>query len=111
MPTITESDRMTVQIVRFETEPDRQSALIEAVAAEAERWIRHCPGFVSASFHASTDGREMVNYAQWRSRADYEAFVRHPETARLGEAIRNAAPLSGPEAGEFQVVRHVERAS
>ena len=36
------------------------------------------PGFISANIHRSVDGVRVTNYAQWRSRADLEAMLRHP---------------------------------
>jgi len=48
MASIIEGDTFT-QVVHFAVEPDRQAALVEAVATEIERWVRHCPGFVSSS--------------------------------------------------------------
>ena len=51
-----EGDTFT-QVVQFEVEPDKQAALIAAIVAEVERWVRHRPGFVSSTFHASLDGR------------------------------------------------------
>jgi hypothetical protein len=49
--------------------------LIEGIATVAEQSFRPDRRFVSASFHASDDGRRMLNYAQWTSQADYEAFM------------------------------------
>ena len=101
------TDEVVVQIVRFETKPERQHALIDAVSAETERWVRNCPGFISATFHASDDGRQMLNYAMWRSHADFHAFLQHPEGPRLGEAIRATEPVSGPEGMTFRLMRTI----
>ncbi len=38
--------------------------------------MRHLPGFVSANLHVSLDRRRVANYAQWRSREDFEAMQR-----------------------------------
>jgi len=104
MAGITEGDTFT-QVVQFTVEPGRQAALVEAIAAEIERWVRHCPGFVSSSLHASLDGHHVLNYAQWRSEADFKAFTNHPEGERLGAAVRAAKPLKGPEAVKYYAVR------
>ena len=48
--------------------------------------MRHLPGFVSASIHRSFDGAKVVNYAQWRSRADFEAMRQNPEARPHMEA-------------------------
>lgn len=64
MAKIAEDDTFT-QVVRFDVPADKQLALIEAIAGEVERWVRHRPGFISSSFHASFDEEHVVNYAQW----------------------------------------------
>ena len=59
----------------FETTPETQRALIE-------NWIRFVesvkgyPGMIGTALHRSTDGTRVVNYAQWRSDADWERFVK-----------------------------------
>jgi heme-degrading monooxygenase HmoA len=49
--------------------------LVEAT----EQTMRHVPGFVSANMHKSLDGQRVANYAQWRSREDFEAMLKNPE--------------------------------
>ncbi|MGH3148690.1 MAG: antibiotic biosynthesis monooxygenase family protein, partial [Rubrobacter sp.] len=39
------------------------------------------PGFVSANLHRSLDGTKVTNYAQWRSREDFEAMLENPAAA------------------------------
>ena len=107
MPIIAENDIFT-QVVRFEVEPARQDALIAAIVAEVERWVCHRPGFVSSGFHASIDGRHVLNYAQWRTEADFRAFIADPEGERLGAAIRAIGPTGGPHAEAYRVARIVE---
>jgi heme-degrading monooxygenase HmoA len=41
--------------------------------------ISKFPGFVSANLHLTFDGTRVVNYAQWRSREDFEAMHASPE--------------------------------
>ena len=106
MPVIQEDDTFT-QVVQFEVEPDKQAALISAIVAEVERWVRHRPGFVSSTFHASLDGRHVLNYAQWRTEAAFHAFTADPEGERLGAAIRAVGPSGGPNAVAYRVIRAV----
>jgi heme-degrading monooxygenase HmoA len=49
------------------------------------------PGYVSANIHRSLDGTRVVNYAQWRSREDFEAMLRNPEAA---PHMREAAEIA-----------------
>lgn len=110
MPIIVEGDTFT-QVIQFEIAPGRAERLISAVTAEVERWVSRLPGFVSSSFHASEDGRHMLNYAQWRSRADFDGFMCHPEGERLSKAIRAVGPIRGPDAIAYRVVRTIDAAA
>ena len=59
----------------FETKPEQQQELID-------QWIRFVeevtgePGMIGAALHRSTDGTRVVNYAQWRSKEDFESLVK-----------------------------------
>lgn len=63
----------------FSIAPERQQELTDVLIQATEETIRHLPGFISANIHRSHDGRRVVNYAQWRSRADFEAMLQNPE--------------------------------
>ena len=58
----------------FEVKPEQQQELIE-------QWIRFVEevagesGMIGTALHRSTDGTRVVNYAQWRSKEDFESFV------------------------------------
>jgi len=106
MPIIAENDTFT-QVVQFEVDPAKQQALIAAIVAEVERWVRHRPGFVSSTFHASLDGKHVLNYAQWRTKADFHAFTADPEGESLGTAIQAVGPSGGPHANAYCVVRSI----
>jgi heme-degrading monooxygenase HmoA len=49
------------------------------------------PGYISASCHKSKDGRRVVNYGQWRSPKDIEAFGMKPE---IGEYLKRVKSLA-----------------
>lgn len=59
----------------FETKPEQQRALVD-------QWIRFVesvkeePGMIGTALHRSTDGTRVINYAQWRSEADFNRFVK-----------------------------------
>ena len=63
----------------FSVEPDRADQLLDQLWNATEQTIRHLPGFVSANLHISQDRHRVANYAQWRSRADYDAILTNPE--------------------------------
>jgi hypothetical protein len=71
MPTITENGPFTV-VVEFDVDPQVQQQLIEAVADQVGETFARADGFISASFHASFDGHQVVNYAQWESQKAWE---------------------------------------
>lgn len=102
------ADNTFTQVVRFDVDPDRQSRLLAVIAAEVERWVSRRPGFISASFHASGDGRHVLNYAQWRDEAAFDGFTTHPESRHLQAAIRAVDPSLKPHAVSYRVVRCVE---
>lgn len=64
----------------YEVEPGNQAELARLLSELTETEIRKQPGFVSVSVHSSFDGKRVVNYAQWASKADFEAFMKAPGT-------------------------------
>ncbi len=80
-PTVTldpKGDYLTF-INTFKVEPDKADQLLEALRKATEDLFRHEPGFLSVSLHMSMDRSRIVNYAQWRSKQDYETMSRKPE--------------------------------
>jgi heme-degrading monooxygenase HmoA len=69
----TENDFVTLINV-FETTPEQQQALIDQWVRFTEV-IRNEPGYVGTALHKSTDGTRVMNYAHWRSQADFDAFL------------------------------------
>ncbi|WP_158938588.1 antibiotic biosynthesis monooxygenase [Burkholderia sp. S171] len=108
MATIKEDETFT-QVVRFDVEPDKQLALIAAIVEEVERWVCHRPGFISSTFHASHDGRNVINYAQWEDETAFKGFTQDPETERLQAAIRSVDSRLKPHAVHCRVVRSIDQ--
>ena len=65
----------------FSVEPGKQDELAQVLSEATEMAMKHMPGFVSANIHKSLDGTRVVNYAQWRSKEDFEAMLENPEAA------------------------------
>jgi antibiotic biosynthesis monooxygenase (ABM) superfamily enzyme len=63
----------------FTVEPERQQELVDLLVDATEAVMRRQPGFISANIHRSFDGQRVANYAQRRSREDFEAMLRNPE--------------------------------
>ena len=63
----------------FTVDPLRADELLGVLSRATEERMRHLPGFVSASLHMGRDKRHIANYAQWRSREDFEAMLNNPQ--------------------------------
>src|SRR5215471_12951227 len=72
---VSREDNLVTLINVFETKPEQQQALLDQLSRLAEE-VKQEPGFIGAALHRSTDGTRVVNYAQWRSEADYSSFVK-----------------------------------
>jgi heme-degrading monooxygenase HmoA len=107
MPTISEASNLFTEIIVFTTEPEHQQPLIDAISSEIERWVKHCPGFISATFHKSLDGTKVANYAQWKSQADWQAFTKDMQGNVLGKKITQVG-IKASEAHSYQVQRVIE---
>ncbi len=76
--TITTDQQLMTLINIFTVDPDHQQELID-ILAEATTVMVEMDGFISANLHRSADGRRVVNYAQWRSKTDYDAMLANPK--------------------------------
>jgi quinol monooxygenase YgiN len=74
MATIAKENDVVTLVNVFTVKPDDQDRLARLLVEATEKTMRHLPGFVSASIHKSFDGAKVINYAQWRSRKDFEAL-------------------------------------
>ncbi|WP_299613020.1 antibiotic biosynthesis monooxygenase [uncultured Tateyamaria sp.] len=104
MPTM--SPDVFIQIVRFRVTRGRAEPLMQAIFEHLDDWVRRCDGFVSSNFHVSDDGHHVINYAQWRDKAAFEAFRQHPRQFELQGAIAAQAPEQA-EADNFALTRSV----
>jgi quinol monooxygenase YgiN len=86
-----------VLINTFRVEPERAEELMTLLERATEQTIRFQPGFVSANLHVSADRTRIVNYAQWRSRADFEAMLQNPgaraHIAEVGKIATSFDPV------------------
>jgi quinol monooxygenase YgiN len=75
MTTITaHSDHATLVNV-FTVEPERARQLADLLTAATDEVMQHVDGFISANIHLSSDGTRVVNYAQWRDAAAFQAML------------------------------------
>jgi HD-like signal output (HDOD) protein len=88
---------ITVHHCTAENQPQLTALLTEA----ANSIYRHLPGFASASVHRSLDGVRVTNYAQWRTRAEFEAVRGNPAVAPFIEQVR--ALISDADAHLYEI--------
>ncbi len=86
----TDSDVFTL-INTFSVAPERQEDVIRSLHDVTETVTRGMPGFVSACVHKGLDGTRVVNYVQWRTRADFEAMLADPRMQRHMREVRQLA--------------------
>lgn len=79
MATIEKGQDILTLINVFTVAPENQQKLVDLLVEATEQTMRFLPGFISANIHKSYDGRRVVNYAQWRSRKDFEAMLKNQE--------------------------------
>jgi heme-degrading monooxygenase HmoA len=85
---VSREENLVTLINVFETKPEQQQELIKQWTHFAEE-VKKEPGFVGAALHRSTDGTRVINYAQWRSKADYARFVQ-----KYSEQFTTRLPLA-----------------
>ena len=95
MTSITPAPTLTL-INTFTVAPEHQAELIRLLDAATESVMKRQPGFISANIHRSLDGKRVVNYAQWRSKADFEAMQKNPEAGRHMQAAGQMAEKFEP---------------
>lgn len=90
----------------FTVPPERQREVVDALVEATERIMRHRPGFVSASIHASSDGQRVVNYAQWASKEAFEAMLADPVAQEHMGAIARMVDAFDPRLYTVESVHH-----
>ena len=103
MTTLNPSDGYYILINTFEVRPENADKLADLLH-EASGPISRMQGFVSANLHVSADKKRVVNYAQWRTRADFEAFQKNPDAQ---PHMRQAADLAESYDPVFYDLRYV----
>ncbi len=62
-------------------EPANQQRLVALLVEATDTTMKRLPGFISANIHRSLDGKKVINYARWRTKADFEAIRKDPSAA------------------------------
>jgi heme-degrading monooxygenase HmoA len=72
----------------FTCEPASQNELLMVLRHETESVVSRLPGFVSANLHRSTDGRRVVNYAQWDDLGAFQELMAGERGRALIASVR-----------------------
>jgi quinol monooxygenase YgiN len=94
--TIDPTSELLTLINVYEVAPEKQAQLAELLAEVTEKVMRHQPGFVSVNIHRSVDGMHVANYAQWRSKEDFERILGNPEARARIEQLATVAKSVSP---------------
>jgi quinol monooxygenase YgiN len=79
MTTIERRRPLLTLINVFTVDPAQQEKLVTLLTDATESTMKHLPGFISANIHRSLDGSRVVNYAQWESKAAFDAMRANPD--------------------------------
>jgi quinol monooxygenase YgiN len=85
----------------FTVQPANQERLLDLLLRATETFVRHAPGFISASLHRGLDGTKVTMYAQWRSVEDYEVMRRNPAPLPY---LQQALAIAKFDPGMYEVV-------
>jgi quinol monooxygenase YgiN len=85
----------------FTTEPADQPKLVEMLKEVTQNLFSKAKGFVSSSFHATKDGKQVITYSQWKSVEDVAAMRQIPAMAPY---LQRIAALAKFEAATTDVV-------
>jgi quinol monooxygenase YgiN len=78
MAKITKGREVLTLVNVFTVRPENQQKLLTLLTEATDQTMKKLPGFISASIHRSLDGTRVVNYAQWRSKTDFDAMRQNP---------------------------------
>ena len=70
----------------FTVKAENQQKLVNMLVEATDKTMKKLPGFISANIHRSLDGTKVVNYAQWRSKTDFDAMRQNPSAKPHMEA-------------------------
>ncbi|MGH9397975.1 MAG: antibiotic biosynthesis monooxygenase family protein [Terriglobia bacterium] len=107
MVTISKENGLITLMNVFTVDREKQQSLIELLVKTTEEVMRYQPGFVSANIHRSLDGTRVVNYAQWRSRDEFEAMLRNPKARPHMEEVASLVQKFEPYLHEVVSVHSV----
>jgi hypothetical protein len=96
--TVEQAAALTTMINVFTVEPENQQQLIETWLKEGKQF-EALPGFISATLHRSTDGKRVINYAQFQKAEDWLDISR-----RAGQLFGSFRTISQSDPHLYEIV-------
>lgn len=97
MPTISPDRSLQTVITTFDTSPGTCQDLLDELSDAYEAFIRHQPGFISATIHVNDAQARIASYSQWQRREDFLAMLRSDEmrarNRRISALCRSFEPV------------------
>ena len=87
--------QVTTLINILTVEPENQQKLIELLRANTENVVTRLDGWISTSFIAAKDQRQVVIYSQWRDAASVEAMRANPDMVAYFPKVAALAAFDG----------------
>lgn len=75
MITISKEQNALTLVSLFTVAPERQDELLDLLISCTDEFISSCPGFISASYHKSLDGKNVALYAQYESMEAFRGVI------------------------------------
>jgi quinol monooxygenase YgiN len=85
----------------FTTAPETQPQLVAMLKDVTQNMFSKARGFISSSFHATQDGKQVITYSQWQSVEDVAAMRQMPAMAPY---LQRIAAIAKFEAATADVV-------
>jgi len=111
MATIATGQDVVTLVNVFTVSPERQQQLADLLVEATRTVMNQLPGFVSANIHRSLDGTTVVNYAQWRRVADFEAMLQDAQAQEHMQAASRLADRVEPRLYRVEFTDPAEPAS
>ena len=93
--TIAVTKQVTTLINVLTVEPKNQQKLIKLLRDNTESVVSRLDGWISTSFIAAKDQRQVVIYSQWRDVASVEAMRANPDMVAYFPKVAALAAFDG----------------
>lgn len=79
-------------LIEFDVTPEECDSHVANIKTFLTETVKQQPGFISANLHTSLDKAKIVNYAQWKSEADFQAFLDNKDAQAAGKEVLKIEP-------------------